>query len=213
MTANSSPEHVAALDGVRGFAVLAVIAFHARMVFRTTGEMPWAVFQVVSQGRLGVTLFFVLSGFLITGILLDSRGAPGYFRRFYLRRVLRVFPLYFVYLFLIFVVVRGVWALAAGGDPWKTVSPWWYLTYLQNMPAAHAKGWRWARLSPSAGASSARASRDGLRLSRQRARRHSPSSFSPAPCQPGMARFERTANRCSCWSGHASSSRHAPETP
>lgn len=140
MTGNSRTEHVAALDGVRGIAILAVIAFHARMVFRTTSEMPWGVFQVVSQGRLGVTLFFVLSGFLITGILLDSRGAAGYFRRFYLRRVLRIFPLYFAYLLLIFVVVRAVWVVAAAGDPWKTVSPWWYLSYLQNMPPAHAKG-------------------------------------------------------------------------
>lgn len=140
MRATSSPEHVAALDGVRGLAILAVIAFHARMVFRTTSEMPWSVFQAISQGRLGVTLFFVLSGFLITGILLDTRGSEGYFLRFYLRRVLRIFPLYFAYLFVVFVAVRGVWLLAAGGDPWQTVSPWWYLTYLQNMPAAHAKG-------------------------------------------------------------------------
>ena len=140
MRAKSGPEHVPALDGVRGIAIVAVIAFHARVVFRNTSEMPWAAFQVVSQGRLGVTLFFVLSGFLITGILLDTRQSDGYFRRFYLRRVLRIFPLYFVYLFLVFVAARGAWVLATGGDPWKTVSPWWYVTYLQSLPAAHANG-------------------------------------------------------------------------
>jgi peptidoglycan/LPS O-acetylase OafA/YrhL len=102
--------------------------------------MPRGVFQVASQGRLGVALFFVLSGFLITGILLDTRQSAGYFRAFYVRRVLRIFPLYFAYLFLVFVVARGIWVLASGDDPWKTVNPWWYLAYLQSLPAAHASG-------------------------------------------------------------------------
>jgi peptidoglycan/LPS O-acetylase OafA/YrhL len=119
---------------------LGVIAFHTRAVFTNTWEMPGGLFQFVSQGRLGVTLFFVLSGFLITGILLDSRESPGYFRRFYFRRALRIFPLYFAYLLLIFVVVRAVWVFATGDDPWKSVNSWWYLTYLQNLPAAHASG-------------------------------------------------------------------------
>src|SRR5579871_5042247 len=109
MAASLSSEHVPALDGIRGLAILAVIAFHARVVFTSTSEMPALVFQFLSQGRLGVTLFFVLSGFLITGILLDTRESAAYFRRFYLRRVLRIFPLYFAYLFLILLAVRGVW--------------------------------------------------------------------------------------------------------
>ena len=140
MAVSTSSEHVPALDGVRGLAILGVLAFHARTVFVNTSELPGSVFQGVSQGRLGVTLFFVLSGFLITGILLDTRESPGYFRRFYFRRVLRIFPLYFAYLLLIFLMVRAVWVLAAGDDPWKGINAWWYLGYLQNLPAAHAQG-------------------------------------------------------------------------
>jgi peptidoglycan/LPS O-acetylase OafA/YrhL len=140
MAASPSSEHVPALDGIRGLAILAVIAFHSRVVFTSTAEMPHLVFQLVSQGRLGVTLFFVLSGFLITGILLDTRQSPAYFRRFYFRRVLRIFPLYFAYLFLILLGVRGAWLLATGDDPWRAVNPWWYLAYLQNLPAARASG-------------------------------------------------------------------------
>lgn len=140
MSQDAAHQHIPALDGIRGFAILAVIAFHARIVFTNTGEMPRGVFQVVSQGRLGVTLFFVLSGFLITGILLDTRTSPEYFQRFYIRRVLRIFPLYFAYLLLIFTAVRAVWIFAAGTDPWATVGVWWYLGYIQNLPAAHATG-------------------------------------------------------------------------
>lgn len=70
--------HIPGLDGVRGLAILAVI------VFNTLG----ATSQIASVGWMGVDLFFVLSGFLITGILIDARAGDGYFRTFYARRVL-----------------------------------------------------------------------------------------------------------------------------
>lgn len=86
--------HVPELDGLRGIAILLVIVSHY------LGDY-W---PVASVGWTGVSLFFVLSGYLITGILLDAKTGPYYFRNFYARRTLRIFPLYYLVLFLIFVV-------------------------------------------------------------------------------------------------------------
>src|SRR5258706_9214094 len=89
------PAHIPALDGLRGVAILMVLAFH----FTPEGKghsMVGLVTKTISQfGWCGVDLFFVLSGFLITGILYDAKGSANYFRNFYMRRVLRVFSLYF----------------------------------------------------------------------------------------------------------------------
>ena len=84
-----------ALDGLRGLAVLAVVAVHANLQMGGPhAGGTWAV--VWGAGWVGVDLFFVLSGFLITGILLDASAQPdGYFRNFYARRTLRIFPLYY----------------------------------------------------------------------------------------------------------------------
>jgi peptidoglycan/LPS O-acetylase OafA/YrhL len=96
--------HLPALDGVRGFAVLGVACSH---VFPGTphSALEEVVHKAFAFGATGVDLFFVLSGFLITGILYDSLPDPGFFRKFYARRVLRIFPLYYG--------VLAVFALAA----------------------------------------------------------------------------------------------------
>jgi peptidoglycan/LPS O-acetylase OafA/YrhL len=83
------------LDGWRGLAILLVFARH---YFLTSNVHSFAVLfavQIASTGWIGVDLFFVLSGFLITGILLDTRGHKRYFRNFYMRRTLRIFPLFY----------------------------------------------------------------------------------------------------------------------
>jgi peptidoglycan/LPS O-acetylase OafA/YrhL len=85
--------HMPALDGVRGLAVLMVLVFHFVGNTLPTSGVERAIIGVTSYGAYGVELFFVLSGFLITGILYDAHNKPHYFRNFYMRRLLRIFPL------------------------------------------------------------------------------------------------------------------------
>lgn len=95
------------LDGVRGLAILLVMLYH--MTVLTSGTTADQYFRhVLGLGWVGVDLFFVLSGFLITGILIDARGAPDYFRNFYARRTLRIFPLYYAVVFVSLVVIPNI---------------------------------------------------------------------------------------------------------
>ena len=86
--------HIPALDGLRGIAILLVLA-HGFDVIQTRGGPGHNVDLVLDTGWIGVQLFFVLSGFLITGILLETRDRPHYLRTFWVRRALRIFPLYY----------------------------------------------------------------------------------------------------------------------
>jgi peptidoglycan/LPS O-acetylase OafA/YrhL len=81
---SSNKQRYAPLEGLRGLAIAAVFCFHYRIEPRSPAGWGWT----------GVDLFFALSGFLITGILFDSLGEEHYFRNFYMRRALRIFPLY-----------------------------------------------------------------------------------------------------------------------
>src|ERR1700761_3840948 len=87
---SDSGGYIPELDGLRGIAILLVMVH--RMYPRPDGGTPWPI----EAGWVGVDLFFVISGFLIAGILLDTRSDPGYFRNFYARRVLRIFPLFYL---------------------------------------------------------------------------------------------------------------------
>ena len=94
------------LDTLRGIAVLMVFLFHGFEEMVAPGPIRplwqrWTL-AIIQQGWTGVNLFFVLSGFLITGILLDSRRKPQYFSRFYYHRVLRILPAYYLLLLVLF---------------------------------------------------------------------------------------------------------------
>jgi peptidoglycan/LPS O-acetylase OafA/YrhL len=127
------------LDGVRGTAILLVVLRHAAEMSPTgSGIIGRTVHDALLAGWMGVDVFFVLSGFLITGILVDARGdgprpLPGYFRSFYARRVLRIFPLYYLF------VASALLAAHITGKP-VTHGTWWYWVYVPNVLMAQY-GW------------------------------------------------------------------------
>ena len=94
-----------ALDGVRGIAVLLVMLHNLTILEHRESLLAKVWVFATDAGWIGVQLFFVLSGFLITGILLDERGRPRFFRDFYVRRILRIFPLYYLVLFARFAIL------------------------------------------------------------------------------------------------------------
>ncbi len=97
------PGHIPALDGLRGIAILLVMLYHFSMAY--IHAFSGVLYQMSNIGWCGVDLFFVLSGFLITGILCDAKDDKRYFQNFYMRRVLRIFPLYYGFLIVVFVVL------------------------------------------------------------------------------------------------------------
>ena len=122
-----SQRKLPALDGVRGLAVLAVMFTHTE-----ARRFPHLLRDAFGYGWIGVDLFFVLSGFLITGILVDTRECANYFRSFYARRFLRIFPLY--YGFLVIAMLAFPYVVAPGYMPVRA-ERWLYFAYLMNWTA------------------------------------------------------------------------------
>jgi len=126
----SAKRHLFPLDGIRGLAILMVVCSH---LFRgntaDSGLSIRVLGKVLDHGAWGVDLFFVLSGFLITGILVDTRNDRNFLKNFYARRTLRIFPLYY-----------GVLALLAVLTPFLHLDwghmGWLLVFYLQNLDVA-----------------------------------------------------------------------------
>ena len=136
-------DRVAALDGLRGLAVLVVIVHNAGYVLGSTRALLTQLAATLSgAGWVGVQLFFVLSGYLITGILLDSRGRPGYFRSFYLRRTLRIFPPY--YALLLLTLLAAPLLASPALDAALRAHQWTFWLYVSNWTqpfGASVPGW------------------------------------------------------------------------
>jgi peptidoglycan/LPS O-acetylase OafA/YrhL len=135
VSADSRSHHYLELDGLRGMAILMVVAFHYNLA-------PF-------MGGVGVDLFFVLSGFLLGGTLLDKKEAPNYFRAFYARRVCRIFPLYFLSLLLFLILLLAApftlgWLLFGDSIRFLLEDPlplWSYFTFTQNFAMVHWGVW------------------------------------------------------------------------
>jgi peptidoglycan/LPS O-acetylase OafA/YrhL len=134
---------IPAIDGLRGVAIGMVLALHFGVAaeFRIRTGTVWGEWleRLFYTGWAGVDLFFVLSGFLITSILLASRSHPRYFRLFYARRALRILPLYYTGVVLVFVaaplVAPGVLRTLDQGTEGQV----WLWTYTLNI--ALVFGW------------------------------------------------------------------------
>jgi len=102
MTDDSLRQRVPELDGLRGLAILFVLIFHYASQEGATPPHSLASYlqRLVAMGWTGVDLFFVLSGFLIGGILMDARGSRTYFKTFYIRRIFRIIPIYYAWIVL-----------------------------------------------------------------------------------------------------------------
>jgi peptidoglycan/LPS O-acetylase OafA/YrhL len=131
---------VGQLDGLRGVAVGLVVLFH----YGSAVQGSRLLLPIVSRGWVGVDLFFVMSGFLIGGIVVANRDAVNFYSVFYLRRFLRIFPLYYFLLAVVAISVWLGWMPHPGHD--KLVL---YVVYLQNIAVAltHDYGLTWLQVT------------------------------------------------------------------
>lgn len=141
----TATERVPDLDGYRGLAILMVIACHYIFAPQLGETSPGSIVRFgFSFFASGVDLFFVLSGFLIGGILLDNRCAPRYFSAFYGRRIFRIFPVY--YGFLLVILAQGLifHAYHKATPVFDAGTPFFFFWfYLQNFGMAWFNDWNW----------------------------------------------------------------------
>src|SRR5579863_7477782 len=131
-TASPLPAHLPSLDGLRGIAIALVVVHNMGTLYEyPPGAGGAALGILISRGWVGVQLFFVLSGFLITGILLDTQSAHNVLSVFFARRTLRIWPLHYAVLIVVFVVLPALGPLppTLAHDQAHQI---WLWTYLSN---------------------------------------------------------------------------------
>jgi peptidoglycan/LPS O-acetylase OafA/YrhL len=134
----SMKTRVPELDGIRGMAILLVLIWH--FVVGPIGETSSPLLRFLSRSGTqtwsGVDLFFVLSGFLIGGILVDAKGSDCYFRTFYIRRVFRILPIY-VLICGVYFALRAAFPGTINGAYVSAMPGYVYAAFLQNFWLAH----------------------------------------------------------------------------
>lgn len=130
-------KHIPILDGIRAYAVLMVCIVHFFQVdesslYEANQYLGILLFKMSQIGLRGVELFFILSGFLITGILINSKTSPNFFKTFYLRRFIRIFPLYYFVLAISFLVLPHIVNIDAAGNA-VIKQQGWLWTYTSNL--------------------------------------------------------------------------------
>jgi peptidoglycan/LPS O-acetylase OafA/YrhL len=145
-----SSARIPALDGLRGTAILLVLSYHLAVRLQPdSAAVHWALIATRLTWS-GVDLFFVLSGFLIGGILLDARTSPRYYQAFYMRRTCRILPIYALLLGLCLLrylpfhwLPYSLGSFSANEIPWAA-----YLLFAQNWWMAHLGNLGLGTLSP-----------------------------------------------------------------
>ena len=138
----SSSKRIPALDGLRGIAILLVLIAHSFLgISFVNPTLNWCV-HMTRLSWSGVDLFFVLSGFLIGGILLDARDSQNYFKTFYIRRAYRILPVYGLVLALAWLTFQAGqigWLQGAWAEIFSGKIKWWtFFTFTQNIFMAMA---------------------------------------------------------------------------
>lgn len=136
-------KQIQVLDGIRGLAILLVMTYHFSISFQQEehfSQLDSIIATIFQMGWIGVDLFFVMSGFLITSILYTSTDHKNYFKNFYIRRFLRIFPLYYAVLFALLVIAPQISSTAAEKTIQMREESIWFLSYLVNWRIAEVGG-------------------------------------------------------------------------
>jgi peptidoglycan/LPS O-acetylase OafA/YrhL len=140
---HGSARYIPALDGIRGLAIVWVVLHNATDISMAPASGVFRALGLLTHtGWIGVQLFFALSGFLITGGLLDTQRSAHYFRDFYAKRALRILPLYYGVLFALLVVVPLIPAFSASISSEGQASLWLFtVNWTHTAPYGFAHFW------------------------------------------------------------------------
>lgn len=131
-----SLKYIKALDGVRAVAALMIVCFHYFRDIESNNYLFVLLAKLCTFGQTGVSLFFVLSGFLVTRVLLVTKPLSNFFTIFYIRRILRIFPLYYLFLVLWYILLP----LVTNTDFYSFKEQIYYWVYFQDFAVTF--GWK-----------------------------------------------------------------------